>query len=285
MGPEPRGAYGFRLVPTHDLELPDLVGVDGDAEPVALTYRHATALSDRLEQTEERIAAASRGSSLIEVRRDPASITLELPNPATGEELVHPILTMPMSILARWRGDLTLHAGCFYAGERAWGVMGPREAGKSTMLANLAEREVPLLADDLLVFDQGVVHPGPSCIDLRPDVAERMPEARFLGKVNDRARYRLTTPPPPSRPPLGGFFFLSWSEEETVAVTRMPPSEALRVVYEQEYIGLMGPVDPEKILDLLGTPMWRVERPPDWRFTEETLDRILDVAAAGAVTG
>jgi hypothetical protein len=262
------------------------VTVEEGAEAVALEYRHATALVDRLEQTEENITASSRGSSLIEVRRDPASIALALPNPATAEELVHPILTMPISILARWRGDLTLHAGCFYAGERAWGVMGPREAGKSTMLANLAARRVPLLADDLLVFGQGAVRPGPSCIDLRPDVAERMPGARFLGEVNGRPRYRLTTPPPPrSSPQLGGFFFLSWAEEETVEVTRMPASEALRVIYEQEYIGLMGPVDPVKILDLLGTPMWRVKRPPDWRYTEETLDRILDVAVAGAVTG
>jgi hypothetical protein len=285
MGGDPRGAYGFRLVPTHDLELPDLVGVEEAAESVALECRHATALVDRLERTEESIVASSRESSLIEVHRDPLSITLALPNPTTPEELVHPVLTMPISILARWRGDLTLHAGCFYAGDRAWGVMGPREAGKSTMLANLAEREVPLLADDLLVFDQGVVHPGPSCIDLRPDVAERMPEARFLGEINDRARYRLTTPPPPSRPRLGGFFLLSWGEEERVEVTRMEASEALRVLYEQEYIGLLGPADPLKILDLLGTPMWRVERPPNWRFTEETLDRILEVAAAGAVTG
>ena len=38
----------------------------------------------------------------------------------------------------------------------------------------------------------------------------------------------------------------------------MPPGEALQIVYEQEYMGLLGPADPAKILDLLNTPMWRV---------------------------
>jgi hypothetical protein len=285
MGLDRRGAYGFRLVPTHGIELPDLVPIDEGAPSAKVECRHATVLVKRIQRTDDLVTAGDRGTSLLEVRRDPPAITLEFPDPTTPEELVHPLLTLPLSILARWRGDLTLHAGCFYAGDRAWGVMGQREAGKSTMLANLAGREVPLLADDLLVLDQGVVRPGPSCIDLRPDMAERIPEARYLGEIGNRARYRLTTPTPPMNPPLGGFFLLAWGQEDRVAVTPMPASEALRMLYEQEYIGMMGPVDPVKILDLLGTPMWRVERPPDWRFTEETLDRILDVAAAGAVTG
>lgn len=282
MGADRRGAYGFRLVPRHEIELPDLLPVDEGAEPVALECRHATVLVMRTSRTPDCITAGTRGTSLLEVRRDPPSITLEFPEPASPEALVHPLLTPPISILARWRGDLTLHAGCFYAGGRAWGVVGTKEAGKSTMLANLAARGYPLMADDLLVLDEGVVRAGPSCIDLRPDVAERMPDARFLGEIGDRPRYRLTTPPAPTRAPLAGFFLLGWSEDDRVHVDRVPPTEALRVLYEQEYIALMGAVDPKKVLELLGTPMWRVERPPDWRFTEEALDRILDVAGAGS---
>ena len=187
-----------------------------------------------------------------------------------------------MSILARWRGDLTLHAGAFFANGRAWAVMGEREAGKSTALAQLAERGCPLLADDLLVVDEGVVRAGPACIDLRPDVAERMPGARYLGEVGDRPRYRLSARAGPARAQLGGFFLMGWGEEPTVSADPVPASEALRIVYEQEYIGLLGPADPARVLDLLGVPMWRIRRPADWSFTDETAQRMLEISARDA---
>jgi hypothetical protein len=280
MGNDGRGAYGFRLVPTPDQpQLPDLIEVDGDAVSVALECRQASGLVERNRVDEDVVSLGERGRSLLEVRREPASITLEFPEPTTPEALVHPLLTPPISILARWRGDLTLHAGSFFANGRAWAVLGAREAGKSTTLANLAERGYPLLADDLLVLDDGVVRAGPACIDLRPDVAERMPAARFLGEVGKRPRYRLTAPPGPPRAELGGFFQLGWSEEETVRVEAVPPAAALPVVYEQEYIGLLGAADPRKILDLLGVPMWRILRPRRWDVGEQALERMLEITA------
>ncbi|HEX8959453.1 MAG TPA: hypothetical protein VF770_06485 [Solirubrobacterales bacterium] len=279
MGPESRGAYGFRLVPRHEIELPDLSPLDGDVLDVALEWRRASVLVERNRLDSECVSMGKRGSSLLEVRRDPATITLELPGETTPEMLVHPVLTAPISILARWRGDLTLHAGGFFANGRAWAVIGQREAGKSTALAMLAERGCPLLADDLLVLDRGIVRAGPACIDLRPDVAERIHGARYLGEVGDRPRYRLPAPHGPARAPLGGFFLLDWGDEGNVAVERLPTAEALRVVYEQEYIGLLGPADPQKILDLLGMPMWRVRRPPEWARGEETIEAILETTA------
>lgn len=276
MGGESRGAYGFRLVlRAYEQELPDLSPLDGDAPTVTLECRHATVLVERKHFEEGWLLFGEEQGSLIEVRSDPASITLELPEEATPEALVHPILSLPISILARWRGDLTLHAGGFFAGGRAWGVLGAKEAGKSTMLATLAGRECPLLADDLLVLDQGTVRSGPACIDLRPDVAEKMPDSRYLGVVGDRPRHRLATPPGPARAPLGGFFLLDWSDDASATVVQMLPGEALQVLYEQEYMGLLGPADPEKILDLLGTPMWRLRRPRDWDSTDEAIDLIL----------
>ncbi len=279
MGGQTRGAYGFRLVPTHEIELPDLSPLDSDAESVSLECRHATVLVDQNVVEPGQVSLGLRGTSLLECRSDPLSITLEFPEPTSPEALVHPLLTPPISILARWRGDLTLHAGSFYADGRAWGVVGTKEAGKSTTLAKLAERGLPLLADDLLVLDQGVARAGPSCIDLRPDVAKLMPDARPLGIVGDRPRFRLPTPPGPARAELGGFFLLGWSEDDSVRIERMPAGEALKIVYEQEYIGRIGPADPTKILDLLRTPMWRVSRPPDWSFTDEMLDRVLELTA------
>jgi hypothetical protein len=280
MGGQDRGTYGFRLVlPPGEIRLPSLSPVPADAQDVALEWRHAEVLVERNRLDADCVLAGKKGGDSLEVRRDPAAITLGFAEPATPEALVHPLLTGPMSILARWRGDLTLHAGAFFAADRAWAVMGEREAGKSTALAQLAERGCPLLADDLLVLDEGVVRAGPACIDLRPDVAERMPAARLLGEIGDRPRYRLSAPGGPARARLAGFFLMSWGEEATVSAEPVPVSEALRIVYEQEYIGLLGPADPARVLDLLGVPMWRIRRPADWAFTEETARRMLEITA------
>jgi hypothetical protein len=282
-GSKNRGAYGFRLVPpAYEQALPDLTPLEGDAVSVALEWRHAVGLADQWLIEPDRVMLRERGKSLLDVRRDPPSIALDFAETVTPEVVVHPVLTPPIAILARWRGDLTLHAGSFFANDRAWAVVGAREAGKSTTLARLAERGYPLLADDLLVLDEDVVRAGPACIDLRPDVAERMPEARPLGEVGNRPRYRLTAPPGPPRAKIGGFFLMDWSEDASFELELIPPTDALRVVYEQEYMGLMGPAEPGKILDLLGTPMWRVRRPRDWRVEDECINRILEVTEAGA---
>ncbi|HXR31562.1 MAG TPA: hypothetical protein VN752_10535 [Solirubrobacterales bacterium] len=280
MGTEMRGAYGFRLVlPTHEPELPDLSPLDGDALDVALECRYASVWSERNRIEPGWISLGEPRGSLLEVRREPASITVEFPDATTPEALVHPLLALPLSILARWRGDLTLHAGGFFAAGRAWGVIGVREAGKSTMLAKLAQNGCPLLADDLLVLDGGVVRAGPACIDLRPDVAERFQGARFLGQVGDRPRYRLATPHGPGRAELAGLFLLDWSEDAEIGIEPVPASEALQIIHKQEYIGLLGPTDPKKVMKLLGTPVWRVRRPRDWGRTEEAVAAVLDVTA------
>ena len=283
MGNERLGAYGFRLVlPRHEKELPNLSPVPEDALDVAFEWRHASVLVERNELDSEAVLAGEKGADSLEVRRNPPSITLGFAEQTTPEALVHPLLTGPMSILARWRGDLTLHAGAFFADDRAWAVMGEREAGKSTALAQLAARGCPLLADDLLVLDEGIVRAGPSCIDLRPDVAARAEGALALGEIGGRPRYRLPTSHGPARAELAGFFLMSWGHDPAVSIEQVPASEALKIVYEQEYIGLMGPADPGKVLDLLGVPMWRVRRPADWSFTEETAEKMLEITGESA---
>jgi hypothetical protein len=283
MGAERLGAYGFRLVLDGAQEpLPDLCPVPEDSPSVPVECRRASVLVKQAELGQERVCAGERGGPLLDVRRDPPAIVLGFPDETTPEALVHPVLTLPISILARWRGDLTLHAGSFVANDRAWAVVGDREAGKSTTLTKIAQRGCPLMADDLLVLDGDVVRAGPACIDLRPDVAEQVPEARALGEIGDRERFRLTTPQGPARARLAGFFLMDWSEDGAVEIERLDMGKALNVVYAQEYMGLLGPADPEKILALLGTPMWRVRRPKDWRVTDEVIDGILAATAENA---
>jgi hypothetical protein len=278
MGDQRGGAYGFRLVPrAWEGSLPGLLPAEPAAPQVELEWRHASPLAEREQIDPDRIVLSRPRLSLLDVRREPAAITLELPEPVTADAIVHPLLTPPIAILARWRGDLTLHAGAFFANGMAWGVIGAREAGKSTTLARLAERGCPILADDLLVLEGTTAHAGPACIDLRPDIAARMPETRFLGEIAGRPRYRMAAPEGPGRAPLGGIFLLDWCERDRVQVDALDAGEGLQLLYGQEYIGLLGPADPTKILELLGTPMWRVRRPADWDVSAEALDRMLDL--------
>jgi hypothetical protein len=200
------------------------------------------------------------------------------PLPFSPEALVHPVLTIPLSILAHWRGDVTLHGGAFIHADGAWGIVGEREAGKSSMLAALAERGVPIAADDLLVVDDGWVRAGPRCVDLRPDVASHLPSARDLGVVGTRPRFRLSTPPAPARSRLRGLFVLEWHEEPEPQLVPMTTQERLFVIYRQESIALLGFAEGGKVVELLELPMWRFRRRRDWRATPAAVDRLLAAA-------
>ena len=275
------GAYGFRLVVDGgERRLKDLVALNGGSPTVNVHVRHASVLEDTLEIDAGRVRMSRRGGVKLEITREPHSITVDLGEMIDQEALIHPVLALPISVLARWRGDVTLHAGAFATEAGAWGILGTREAGKSTMLASLAERGRPIVGDDLLAVHDGVVQAGPSCVDLRPDVAARMESARCLGKVGERIRHRVSTPPGPSRVPLRGFFLLGWQEEGSeVTVSRLSAPEQLKLLYAQEYMGLLGPADPHKLFDLTELPAWRVLRPRDWAATQATIDAMLGVTA------
>ncbi|MBW3660298.1 MAG: hypothetical protein KY397_01520 [Gemmatimonadetes bacterium] len=277
MPPITRGAYGFRLNYADPGEhLDDLVHL-GDSEPeVTVSWRHASTLADVEEVDEERVVYGIRGATTFRVERDPASIVIDVPFPPVPGALVHPLLTIAISILARWRGDVTLHAGAFETPAGAWGVMGVREAGKSAMLAAVSRRGLPIVADDLLTIEDGSVWAGPDCVDLRPDTAERF-GARYLGIVGGRPRFRLSTPPSRPRVPFRGFFILDWHDRPEIEAEPLPTRERLRWLYRQEYIPLVGFSDPRELLSLLPAPAWRLSRPQDWTATETTVDRVLEV--------
>ena len=77
-----------------------------------------------------------RGGSLV-LRREERVATFTTPFRISDEELAHPHLAPVGAIFALWAGRESLHAGAFVADGRAWGVLGTREAGKSTLLAAL----------------------------------------------------------------------------------------------------------------------------------------------------
>jgi hypothetical protein len=276
MTPRELGLYGFRLTLSDGLQPADLGLVERDAPAVGVELIDACRLEDLHRVEQDRVALGWRQGSGFEVRREPPEISIESPEVAITEAIVHPLLTPPLSILSRWRGDLSLHAGGFYHAGVAWGVIGQKESGKSTTLALLADRQVPLLADDLLVLDGDVVRAGPSCVDLRPDAAEKVPGARLLGEVAGRQRHRLSAEKGPPRSPLGGLFVLAWSDRPEVYIEPVSVGEGMRILYEQEHMEVKGIGDVGRILDLLGKPIWQVSRPRDWAASAEVVERILE---------
>jgi hypothetical protein len=273
----PFGAYGFRLVGTGtEPVLPDLVPLSEEHETVALTWRRASSLTTKAELgTEELVLAEERGSAL-RMRRMPAEVVLDIPEAMSARAFVHPTLAVPLSLLARWRGYITLHAGAFEE-NGAWGVLGDRTAGKSSMLAALADRGVPIVSDDLLVVHEGQALAGPRCVDLRPDVVDRFPAADSLGVVAGRERFRLSTPLAPSRTVLRGFFVLEWSDSGELELEPIGIHQRLKLLYGQEYMGIVGAADPRRIVELVGLPAWRLRRPRDWAVTSVVVDRLLEL--------
>ncbi len=273
------GAYGFRLVPPGSLELPNLSEQRSDATGVAVDWACSSAIADTEEFDGDRYLKAHRGGGLLDVRRAPAMIFYAVPHLTTPAAFVHPILARPMAFLARWRGNITLHGGAFVHDGRAWVVTGQREAGKSALLAGLAQRGVPILSDDLVVIDGEDVLAGPCCVDLREDTAARAPEACNIGSVGGRMRYRLPTPPAPASVRLGGICLLEWGDGAP-AVTLLPFAQSLRLLHRQHYATDIGPPEPEQNLALLDRPIWRFQRERDWAQADATLDHLLGVLAA-----
>ncbi len=64
-------------------------------------------------------------------------------------------------------GRRSFHTGAFVASGGAWGILGGRDDGKSTMLAWLAVHGHEIVCDDVLIVGQGDALAGPRCIDLR----------------------------------------------------------------------------------------------------------------------
>jgi len=276
--PRPLGAYGFRLSCPQAGELPNLIEQEASSPAVTVSWRHASTVRDVEEVGEDRVAYGFRGSTTYYVERDPAAIRFDIPYVPSPAALVHPLLTIGVSVLARWRGDVTLHAGAFQTRVGGWGVMGAREAGKSSLLASVGERGYPVLADDLLAIDERSIWAGPSCVDLRPDTVDQFADATPMGIVGGRPRFRLATPPGAGRVPMRGFFVLDWSDGLEIEVEPLAPQERLEWLYRQEYIRLVGFPDPAKLLPLVALPAWRLRRPRDWIAGGEAVDRVLEVA-------
>jgi hypothetical protein len=266
------GAYGFRI--TTEAAASPLFNIVPDTWPeIELTQTTTTASvhGNRVSETRAEVGFVTGGGAVI--TRTPRRATLCVPRPLTAEELAHPYLAPIASAHAYWMGWLPFHAGCVAVDGTAWGVIGEREAGKSTLLAALALRGVPVVADDLAVVDRHSVFAGPRTLDLRREAADRFGVGRDLGVVGLRERWRFDLDPVPLETPLGGWVFPTWGD--TIEVNRTAPAERLRRLAPGRSV-LNPDIDAAALMRLAAFPSFDFRRPKSWNQLDDGLDALLD---------
>lgn len=263
------GAYGLGLAPLPGA-LPD-VPASWPRLQLESSARRTAPVRVRIDETRAELPLVGGGG--VVVHREPLqAVFVGRPLP-TDEELVHPYLAPLAAVHARWRGWQTFHAGAFLHGGAVWGVVGGRTAGKSTLLAGLAARGVPIVADDLLVLDDEATLAGPRAIDLRGDAGERFVEADDLGTVGRRARHRLRLPTiVPLLPPVAGWVHLEWADDVEVCAL----SARERIERLDAAIAVTGSVAPGDLIDLATRPAVLLARPRRWERAGNALDALLE---------
>ena len=163
------------------------------------------------------------------------------------------------------------HAGAFVVDGDAWGVLGERGAGKSSLLAALNRMGYPVLADDVVVVDQGRCLSGPRAVDLRPEAARHFPEAHPRGVVGARERWRVSLGDVAPYTPLRGWLSLQWGDP---AVRALPAQERIQVLSENLAVRLPPP-DPSAFLELAGLPVIQLKRVRDLSRIVESATEVL----------
>jgi hypothetical protein len=171
-------------------------------------------------------------------------------------ELVHPLLGRVGARLALAKGGDAMHAGAAAGDAGAWVLVGQKGAGKSTLLAALARAGTSIIADDVLVFANGVAMTGPRCVDLRPDAAHLGPGIAVRPRD---PRLRVPLPPLASEHPLVGVIHLEWSQAETAIESLDPGNAVKRLLAVRADKGY--PSDPRALFDLAALPTLCLKRP------------------------
>jgi len=195
-----------------------------------------------------------------------ASMEVRSIEPVPVSDVIHPALWPAAAVFARWHGHETFHAGAIsFDGRSAWGVLGDRGAGKSSLLAALALGSVQVLADDLIVVAGQRCFAGPRCIDLRPDAAAALGITADTSLVRSTQRRRMSLPPCNGEYALRGFIELRWGDD--VRSERLLPAERFPLLIDHRRVAALG-ADFEHLLDLVALPAMRLYRPREWRSPE-----------------
>src|SRR5262249_49285746 len=131
------GAYGFRLAGVAAREL--LVRAPSRWPLLELEVRVTSDEGPSTEHVNELTATLlPRSGGWMEIDRQAGRAVFFLAERPTDSALVHPHLASVAVVSAYWLDRESFHAGAFAFRGRVWGVLGDRNAGKSSFLAQLA---------------------------------------------------------------------------------------------------------------------------------------------------
>ena len=275
IGPH-RGAYGLRLGPP--LEDTYLVDVPEGWPDWQLVWRQTPLHErqpERIGPDDAVLNVRPRGQVLID-RRTQTS-TFLLPSAPRPVAWAHPHLASTAVVAAWWMGRRSFHAGAFVASGGAWGILGRRGDGKSTMLAWLAACGYEVVCDDMLVVDQSDALAGPRCIDLRQSAAIQFDMGTYIGRGGTRQRWRRPLPPIAAAVPLRGWVLPAWRVKTGVA--RMSARARLPALLASQGLTALGTGGRDDWLDLLALPMLSFARPRGWPAMEAAMARLLEEVA------
>ena len=238
-------------------------------------------LTDNLGGSEQEVspdcASIRTLTARLELDRANSSIQMRSVEPVPVSDVIHPALWPAAAVFARWHGRETFHAGAIsFDGTNAWGILGDRGAGKSSLLAALALEGVAVLADDLVVVAGQRCFAGPRCIDLRPDAAAALGITADTSLVRSTQRRRMSLPPCDGEYLLSGFIELRWGND--VWSDHLMPAEGFPLLVDHRRVAALG-ADFEHLLDLVALPAVRLSRPREWRSPERLvaeLRRLVD---------
>jgi hypothetical protein len=272
----PLGAYGLRIAGVSGAHA--LLGrADATWPEVGLSVDIGDLEADGEALDDDTARLRLKTGGWLELGRDPGRARYVVPAPLSADELVHPYLAPAVAVFAHWYGREGLHGGGLALGGTAWGVVGDRLGGKSSLLAALAASGTDIVCDDVLVLEGRLAYPGPRTVDLREDAAAALGVGEAIGRPGARGRWRLRLAPLDRPLTLGGWVFTEWAT--TLELRRMPASETLARLYRNRSIRVP-PKDPAAFLQLSALPSWELRRPRSWASLPETLELLLRTLAA-----
>lgn len=270
------GAYGLRF----DGNPPEsalLTAVRADA-PLITLERCTGSGSVETSLGPDRTTVGLAGGGSIDLDRSARRAAITTPQPLTEDELAHPYLAPIAAVHNHWLKRAGFHAGGVVIGEGAWGVVGGRQAGKSTLLAALSDAGAVVLADDLLVMDGSIVYPGPRTLDLRAGSAAHFADSRDLGVSGARRRWRLDLGPAPESVPLRGWIILRWGDQ--MSVERESGSAAAHHLAAARSVSGLA-IEPAAFIAAAAQPAVVFTRPQDMSRMEESASALIDELDSG----
>jgi hypothetical protein len=209
----------------------------------------------------------------VEVVRRGLEAVVVHPDGVRAAGIAHPYLAPIAAVVAHWLGRQSFHAGAFVVGQGAWGVLGDRGSGKSSLLAALAAAGAGIVADDVVVVEEGRAFAGPRTLDLRRDAAGALGMGQPLGVVGTRERWRVPVAGVMPELPLLGWVRLEWASG--VSLEPLPPAERLVALARQRAV-MLPPPDPGALLQLAALRGYVLRRPREWHALATAVHLLLD---------